>query len=184
MEYVNIMEAAQHCGVSDKTIRRWIHAGKLAAQYPQPNRCEIALSDLETFKPGQMSGQVPASLESRIATLEQRVQGLERLLRDLQAGQDAPSRRRVPKARERTTGPLPGQLSSLLAFAGYHNVAESKVLAAIDKGLLPVKRGAWTNTDGMVVTLALDAKGRSAFSQLYHDVPPFVPCTQCPHEDI
>src|SRR5579883_3259289 len=47
VEYVNIMEAARRCGVSDKTIRRWIHAQKLRAHFPQPNRCEIAMSDLE-----------------------------------------------------------------------------------------------------------------------------------------
>ena len=44
MEYVNIMEAARRCGVSDKTIRRWIHAEKLRARFPQPNRCEIAVA--------------------------------------------------------------------------------------------------------------------------------------------
>jgi Helix-turn-helix domain len=52
-EYVNIMEAARRCGVSDKTIRRWIHAKKLHARFSQPNRCEIAVSDLVPFLPGQ-----------------------------------------------------------------------------------------------------------------------------------
>jgi excisionase family DNA binding protein len=57
VDYVNIMEAAQRCGVSDKTIRRWIHANKLRAHFPLPNRCEIAVSDLEPFVPGQLSRQ-------------------------------------------------------------------------------------------------------------------------------
>jgi excisionase family DNA binding protein len=57
VDYVNIMEAAQRCGVSDKTIRRWIHANKLRAHFPLPNRCEIAVSDLEPFVPGHLSRQ-------------------------------------------------------------------------------------------------------------------------------
>jgi excisionase family DNA binding protein len=54
MEYVNIMEAARRCQVSDKTVRRWIHAHKLPARFPHPNHCEIALGDLEPFLPGHL----------------------------------------------------------------------------------------------------------------------------------
>jgi excisionase family DNA binding protein len=67
MEYVNIMEAARRCQVSDKTIRRWIHAHKLPARFPQSNRSEIAVSDLEPFLPRQPPGHVqPAAIERRI----------------------------------------------------------------------------------------------------------------------
>ncbi len=52
--YVTIQEAARHCGVCDKTIQRAIRAGTLPARYPQPNRCEIAISDLDTFMPGHV----------------------------------------------------------------------------------------------------------------------------------
>src|SRR6266487_7186489 len=52
--YVTIQEAARRCGVSDKTIQRAIRAGTLPAQYPMPNRCEIAVSDLDTFMPGHV----------------------------------------------------------------------------------------------------------------------------------
>src|SRR6266700_657128 len=72
VEYVNIMEAARRCQVSDKTIRRWIHAQKLRARFPQPNRCEIAVCDLEPFLPGQ-SGE---SLEIRVVILERQVKEL------------------------------------------------------------------------------------------------------------
>jgi transposase len=41
VEYVNIMEAAQRCGISDKTIRRWIHAGKLPARFPLVNTSSL-----------------------------------------------------------------------------------------------------------------------------------------------
>jgi hypothetical protein len=87
------------------------------------------------------------------------------------------------KSAERTTGPLPKHLVSLLAFARDHNVAETKVQTHMNIGLLPVKHGEWTDTDGTGVTLALDGKGRAAFYQLYREVPPFLPCSQCPHQE-
>ena len=127
-KYVSIQKAAQLCNVSDKTIQRAIRAGKLPAQYPQPNRCEIAVSDLKNLRPGHVSGHVAESLESRVAELEERIQQLERQLSDLLSRQDAPGKRRVTPTRERITGPLPKHLIALLAFAGHHNVAESKVL--------------------------------------------------------
>src|SRR6266852_1847951 len=101
-EYVSIQRAAQLCGVSDKTIQRAIRAGKLPAEYPQPNCCKIALSDLETFRPGHVSGHVAQSPESRIAKLEERVQQLERQLGDLLSRRDAPAKRRATPARERS----------------------------------------------------------------------------------
>jgi hypothetical protein len=83
---------------------------------------------------------------------------------------------------ERTTGPLPKHLVSLLAFAEQHCVAATKIQTHVDIGLLKVERGEWTDADGTVVTLALDGSGRHAFYRLYHGVPPFLECSQCPHE--
>jgi polyhydroxyalkanoate synthesis regulator phasin len=181
--YVSIQRAAQLCHVSDKTIQRAIRAGKLPARYPQPNRCQIALSDLNAFKPGHVSGHTTESQENRIARLEERVQQLERQLGNLLSRQDTPRKRRATPARERNTGLLPSHLVSLFAFAHRHNVSEQKVLthATMDISLLKAVRGEWTDTDGAVVTLALDAKGRTAFYRLYHGVPPFVECQDCPH---
>lgn len=184
MECINIMEAARRCGVSDKTIRRAIHAGKLPARFLTSNRCEIAVSDLETFKLGAVPGHVQAATECRIAALEERVEQLERLVTDVHSRQEAPKPKRPSKARERTTGPLPKHLVSLLAFARLHYVAETRVLthASREVALLPVKQGEWTDSDGEKVTLALDDKGKQAFYRLYRDVPPFVRCVQCPHQ--
>ena len=180
-EYISIQRAAQLCGVSDKTIQRAIRAGKLPAEYPQPNCCKIALSDLEVFRPGHVSGHIAESLESRVAELEERFQQFERQLCDLLSRQDAPGKRRVTLARERTTGPLPKHLVSLLTFADHHNVAQTKVQTHVDIRLLPGKHGEWTDTDGTVVTLALDSSGRAAFHQIYHELPSFIPCKQCPY---
>jgi len=182
MEYVNIMEAARRCGVSDKTIRRAIHKGTLSARFPKPNRCEIAVSDLEHFTPGQAPGQVQVAVESDIAVLERRVQTLEQQVQRLLSRSEASKPSRPSRRAERTTGPLPRNLVSLPAFAQKHSVAEHKALAAIEMGLLPVKCGEWTDQHGTLVTRALDTKGRQAFYQIYQGVPPFVPCEQCPHE--
>ena len=184
VEYVNIMDAARRCGVSDKTIRRWIHAEKLPARFPQPNRCEIAVGDLEPFLPGHVPGHREESLEDRVAALERQVQALERQVQQLLT-RSATSRTQRPSSRrprESTTGPLPRHLLSVLAFAELHRIPEQKVQAHVEISLLPVLRGAWTDHDGQLVTLAFDAKGRQAFHQLYHETPLFVPCRRCPHE--
>jgi DNA-binding transcriptional MerR regulator len=181
-EHITILEAARRCGVSDKTIQRAIRRGILPARYPQPNRCEIALSDLGRITPVQVSGHTTEPLENRIAELEQRVQDLEDQVQRLLKRQEAPKTRRIsPPAKEDTTGPLPRQFVSLLAFALDHNVAKTKVQTHVDIGLLPAKRGEWTDADGTVVTLALDAKGKAAFFQIYRSFPMFLACKQCPH---
>jgi hypothetical protein len=183
MEHVNILEAARRCGVSDKTIRRAIHKGLLPARFPRPNRCEIALSDLERFAPGQTSGHVQVSVEERIATLERRVQGLEQRVQEWLDRPEAVTPRHVSRRETRTTGPFPRHLVSLLAFAQLHSVPETKVQthASRDMTLLPVKRGEWIDHDGTVVKEALDAKGRKVFYQLYCELPYFLRCDQCPH---
>jgi excisionase family DNA binding protein len=48
-EYVTIIEAARRIGMSDKTVRRAIHDGKLEARYPQLNRAEVSVKDLEAW---------------------------------------------------------------------------------------------------------------------------------------
>jgi hypothetical protein len=179
--YVTIQEAAKRCGVSSKTIQRAIQAGTLPARYPQPNRCEIAVSDLERLRPGHVSGHDPQPLEQQVAALEERVQQLEYLVTKLLDRQAVPKRQSKTKARERTTGLLPKRFVSLLAFARLHNIAESTVQTHMDMGLFSVERGTWRDTDGMEVTLALDAKGRTAFYHLYRRSPQFLSCPLCSH---
>ncbi len=180
-EYVTITEAARRCGVSSKTIQRAIQAGTLVVRYPHPNRGEIDVSTLAPLLHGQVSGHVQTTPEDRLAELEQRVQHLERLVEELLSKQEAPKPQHKGKTRERTTGPLPKHLVSLLAFADHHSVAHTRVQTHVDIGLLPAKCGEWTDRDGTLVTLALDAKGRHAFYRLYHGVPPFLECKMCPH---
>lgn len=178
---VTIIQAARCCGVCPKTIQRAIHKGLLPARYPYPNRCEIALSDLEQFMPGRSSGHVQVSTEDRIVALEQRVQVLEQQILDLLNRPQSGLSYRSSRKKTRITGPLPQNLVSLTSFTQLHSVAETRAVTHVDISLLPAKRGAWTDHDGSVVTLALDAKGRQAFYQLYQSFPDFTRCRQCPH---
>ena len=95
--------------------------------------------------------------------------------------QEVSKPRQASPAKERTTGLLPKRFVSLLAFARLHNIAESTVQTHAGMGLLPAKHGEWTDTDGPMVTLALDAKGNAAFYQLYREFPMFLACKLCPH---
>lgn len=90
------MEAARRLGVSDKTVRRWIHAGKLSARFPQPNHCEIEISHLERFIPGHPSGQATNAVESRVTELEQRVLTLEQQIQRLMGKEQPLKLYRVP----------------------------------------------------------------------------------------
>src|SRR5260370_35034486 len=148
MQYVTIMEAARHLGVSDKTLRRWIHAGKLSAHFPHPNRCEIEISHLEQFMPGPVSGQATEALEGHVAELEQRVLALEQQGQHLLGKQESLPSYRSPKSEERTTGPLPKRLVSLVAFARHHNVAEGKVQTHISIRLHPINQCTRRERDG------------------------------------
>ena len=76
MEYITIAEAARRLGdISDKTIRRAIAAGKLAARYPHPNKAEVSIADLQNW---YASLRVrPGETQSRLAELEARVTQLE-----------------------------------------------------------------------------------------------------------
>jgi excisionase family DNA binding protein len=70
-EYLTIIEAARRVGLSDKTIRRAIHAGKLAARYPQQNRAEVKVEDLEAWH-ATLSVR-PGETQSRLEALETQV---------------------------------------------------------------------------------------------------------------
>jgi hypothetical protein len=75
--------------------------------------------------------RVQAQPEQCLVELEQRVCHLERQVDDLLSRQDRHKPRRVAKKPERTTGPLPRHLVSLLTFAR----CDTRQLMAAKKGI-------------------------------------------------
>jgi len=48
--WATVSEAAKRAGVSDRTIRRWIHKGDLPATRVGPRRIEIDLNELDKLR--------------------------------------------------------------------------------------------------------------------------------------
>jgi DNA-binding transcriptional MerR regulator len=94
-EYITIVEAARRIGLSDKTLRRAIKAGKLSARYPQKNRAEVSIVDLEawynslTVRPGETQERLTA-LEARVAELEAQVLSLRNQLETMAKKKEPP----------------------------------------------------------------------------------------------
>jgi hypothetical protein len=192
MEYVNIMEAARRSGKSDKTIRRAIRAGRLPATFPQPNRCEIAVSDLENFLHGQVSRHSAVSRESRIDELERRLAEIERLVERLVHGQqDGPpeTKRRTAAKKPRASrvgtpkedASLPQGLILLQAFVSLHAVSSNEADKRWKAGFIHVVKQPKAGGKHRQV-IALDGQGRRDFWIQFHTAPGFRSCDQCPHE--
>ena len=47
MEYLTVAEAARYIGVAEKTIRRWVIAGRLSAYHQKLNRMRIPFAQVE-----------------------------------------------------------------------------------------------------------------------------------------
>jgi excisionase family DNA binding protein len=188
-EYVSIQEAARRCGVSGKTIQRAIQAGKLPAQYPKPNHCAIAISDLETFRPGQVSGHAPnpAVMENRIAALERRLAEIELLVEQLQhkqletKGKIGAKKPLASRSRPSTKDtPLPERLVLLQAFVTLHAVSSNEADKLWKAGFIHVVKRPEAGGKQRQ-TIALDEQGRHDFWVQFHATPGFRSCDQCPH---
>lgn len=78
MDEVTATQAASLSGVSERTIRRRIAAGKLPARRIAPNRFAIKIEDLPINRGfGDLVGRLEA-LERRVAAIELRQQALVR----------------------------------------------------------------------------------------------------------
>jgi excisionase family DNA binding protein len=192
-EYVSIQEAARRCGVSGKTIQRAIQAGKLPAQYPKPNQCKIAISALETFRPGLVSGHTPnaADLESRMAALEHRFSEMERLVEQLQREQqdilqETKGRAGATKSRASRPRPstedisLPEGLVPLQEFVALHTVSSNEAEQRWKAGFIHVVKQPGAGGKRRQ-TIALDEQGRHDFWVQFHATAGFRSCDQCPH---
>lgn len=190
---MNVMQAAQYLGVSDKTIRRAIHAGNLHASYPKKNLADINQDDLEAWYAAATIRPIGDETPTRLAALEQKVerqaehiqeleQLVDTLLQSVQALPSGGKKQHLPKLR--STGSLPGQLVSLTDFADLHNISQKTVITGVEIKLIPAIRGDWRAKDGAPIQLALDASGRAAFYRSYNSAATFTACNQCPHHEI
>src|SRR5437588_13044744 len=120
MEYVTVVEGARRLGISEKTIRRAIHTGKLPARYPHKNRCEIAVSDLEAWRQPPTE---PDATDHRLAELETRLHQVELQVQQLLQAQSISPVTQHPRAFAEVEAPaLPGGLIPLQEFADLHAV--------------------------------------------------------------
>ncbi|SRR6266571_749997 len=180
-EYVTIAEGARRVGLSDKTIRRAIHDGKLAAHYPQPNKAEVAITDLLSWhatlhiRPGETQDRLSA-LESQIAILTARVAELESQLADLQAtaakkqGQQPPDELKLPD----------GHIW-LSDFADQHYISRNEAQHLYEIHAIhgqPISKSAKSRK-----YIAIGPKGKHDFWVQLHTRADYVTCDDCPHEE-
>ena len=164
-EYVTIIEAARRIGMSDKTVRRAIHDGKLAARYPHLNRAEVSVKDLEAWhatlhiRPGETQDRLKA-LEHEVSELKARVEQLE-------------SKKRIPKTDEAP----PEGFVWLTDFCTQHFVPYQ----AAD--LFPHMIRGQNITVGRRNHPVIGPRGPHDFWVQLHTRPDFRACDDCPHEE-
>lgn len=168
---LTMVEAAKLAGVAERTIRRAVKAERLPADLSNPRKARIKQDDLERWKQRTLQprqGTIPTpiaeeqTLLRRIASLEQQVTSiaaLQQRVSQLEQQLDQGRRKILPVA--------------LVAFARVHNVAATEYQRAINMHVLPVV------CQGQ--TVYLDGLGQRAFWQVFHELPSYTPCAQCPH---
>lgn len=205
MEYITVVEAARRLQVSDKTIRRAIHAGKLPARYPKKNRCEIAVDDLEMWRSSSLAPSA-GDTQREIAALSQRVSELERSMTELQhrltrleAVQpkqplvSAPVSEQ-PTARHAREQPMKGFTDPPLAegrvmlqkFADLHGMSRNETERLRKTGFIRAYREPLSEPFGRPgssrrVRITIDAQGKRDFWVQFHETPGFRSCDDCPH---
>jgi|SRR5579859_351304 len=174
-EYVTIAEAARRLGgISDKTIRRAIHDGKLTARYPQPNKAEVSVEDLQTWfaglrvRPGETQDKLQA-LEARVNDLETEVQDLRRQL------EASPV---VKKALPKIDTAPPDGFMWLSDFCVLHHVPYQAALELFPHAIHGQKIGSKRRNYP-----AIGPRGQRDFWVQLHNRADYVTCDDCPHEE-
>ena len=173
-EYVTIAEATRRLGtVSDKTIRRAIKAGKLQARYPQPNRAEVSITDLQEWyasrsvPPGETQERLTA-LETRVAELENEVETLRKQLETMAKKKEPP----------KPSATAPDGFTYLSDFCTEHFVPY-QAAASLFPHLI---RGQYITVQRRKQAV-IGPKGKHDFWVQLHTRPDFRSCDECPHEE-
>jgi excisionase family DNA binding protein len=199
MAKLTVKEVATRLGKDERTIRRWIDAGTLAAQPGVNGRLLIDEEDVERLEEDLLPLANQSAQQAKIPNLEERLHSVEDELAQLRArvaqfellikppqvveGSMTP---RLP-ARNTThhntpqSSDMPAGLVGWREFCKHiHGVSESTVHKAIQAEKIPVVDGNWT-VGKAPVRQALDVVGQAIFYMLYKDNPNFTRCDHCPH---
>jgi hypothetical protein len=174
-DYVTIIEASRRVGLSDKTVRRAIHDGKLTARYPHPNKAEVSITDLLSWhatlhvRPGETQDRLSA-LETQVAELTARIVALES---QLATGVHKPVQ------------PPPGELKLPEGHVWLSDIADQHYISRNEAQHLyeihaihgqPISKSAKSRK-----YIAIGAKGRHDFWVQLHTRDDYVTCDDCPH---
>ena len=177
-EYVTIVEAARRIGMSDKTVRRAIHDGKLSAHYPQPNKAEVSITDLEAWhatlhvRPGETQDRL-TMLESQMNELRSHVATLERQVADLQV---TGAKKRIPP---KPVEEAPTNFTYLSDFCALHFVPYQAAADLFPRAI----HGQKIKVQGRLHPV-IGPRGRHDFYVQLHTRDDFRACDDCPHEII
>lgn len=200
---ITIQEAARRLGKSEKTLRRWVHDDKIPARMVE-GRYVFTESDIEAHRGTQETQVGYDDLIERIEVLEATVARLEASIEQVQvhiwdivySPLEQSETRVYPNVQEKQEKPvqvgrhsqathggvfgLPDGLKGWRSFAALHGIAPSTVQKAIETGRLTIVSGKWT-VGRASVQGALDATGQAKFYELWHNLPKFQTCPNCPH---
>jgi hypothetical protein len=170
---VTIMEAARLLGdVSDKTIRRAIRSGKLAARYPRSNKAEILIDDLEAWY-AQVQPKIILNklniLEYEIDRIASRVYQMEQTLESLSDAK---------KPQYKSSKPAPQGFVWLSDFASQHGISMQFAERVYETGAIPGQR---IRLSSKQAPIAITAKGQYEFIMKTQGHVDFLPCNDCPH---
>jgi len=198
MEELTATQIAARLGVSERTILRWIHKGKITATLQANGYYLVDTVELDTLrKPTLQTPQISSSALADILThldaIEHEIKNLTSALhlhQELQDRQQPTSQSQPPKTTDTTqwatqhhagdAGEIvwlePG-LAAWRSFARVHGIEEkkqTKIQNAIRDGRLPVVHGEWRRGKTLYRE-ALNEEGRAIFHELYG----FLPCPIC-----
>ena len=180
-EYVTIVEAARRVGMSDKTVRRAIHDGKLTARYPQPNKAEVLITDLLSWhatlhvRPGETQDRLTV-LEQEMNEMRVRMATLESQLAELSS-----TGARKPVQPPPSELRLPEDHVWLSDFSDQHYISRNEAQRLYEIHAIhgqPLSRTAKSHK-----YIAIGEKGKRDFWVQLHTRADFRACDDCPHEE-
>jgi len=167
--------------MSDKTVRRAIHDGKLSARYPRTNKAEISMTDLEAWhatlhvRPGEREDRL-TELEQEVSELRARMATLESQLAELSS-----TGARKPIQSPPAELKLPEDHVWLSDFADQHYISRNEAQHLYEIHAIhgqPISRTAKSHKH-----IAIGPKGRHDFWVQLHTRDDFRACDDCPHEE-